>query len=422
MPARAIIDDREAVRLPDSQLRRIQAVRDKLLTNLADATRDLGAGLDRDVATVVDRIKSSGYSETVIRREVRSLMERHHTELAKVLSGQIKHAALMASRYGEIMAALPAGGEAMSGSSAAFLLGKGGAATARQSIAAEILLSQPAQTAARMFAGDNILTEHVRPWREARVLSRSLHGRAVSAADAITEQALAAVREAKQLTESTTSMIRAVRSTGKGELGGSEKLSAIMRRVEKAGGRLNSRGGEDALAEWRATRKQMRAYMRRLADGGRTKSSMLELLQRTSEDSAKGIDRAITQHAAFKQKYNAERILKTETMGAFKADQVLEDQKHDFVVGYIWRMNRGARASYVKRTTGKGGRIIGGRSFRKGGRRRRCVCESLNGKRLSKEAVAGRNARLMAHPHCMCTLEPVVDRRILDVAQASDFD
>ena len=135
-----------------------------------------------------------------------------------------------------------------------------------------------------------------------------------------------------------------------------------------------------------------------------------------------GIDRAIRQQVSFKQKYNAERILRTETMAAYKADQVLSDQKHDFVVGYIWRMNRAARAGFVRRRTSKSGRIIGAKKYRRGGRRRRCVCEALAGKRLSKEAVAGKTARLMAHPHCMCWLEPVMSQKLLSVASARDFD
>jgi hypothetical protein len=205
-----------------------------------------------------------------------------------------------------------------------------------------------------------------------------------------------------------------VRKSGRGELAQTQKVSKLVRRVEKAGQALNHRGGEEALAEWRKVRKQLRTYMRRLATDGATRSSLLELLQRTSEDSAKGIDRAIQQHAAFKQKYAAERILKTESQAALKSAQILADQKHDWITGYIWKMNRGARANFVKRLTTKKGRVMGGRRYRKGGRRRRCVCEELDGKMLSKETVAGRTARLMAHPHCGCRLVPVMDKNRLN--------
>lgn len=401
MPARALLDDRDLMTLPRSQWNRVQRLRGELLDHLADAANDLGAGLDGDVERAIATIKRSKYNSRVIRREVRRLVRSHYGALGEALAGQIEHAASMGQRYSEVMDAFAVtGGKGapISGSAMERLL-REGRATARQALATEVLLSQPAATPVKESVADRIMRREIKPWRAVRVPSSRLHGRAVKATREINTQIMAAVRESKQLTASATDLIRAVRKTGAGEVGGNAKLSKLMGRVQDAGQALNRRGGPEALEEWRVVRKQLHHYMRRLAEGGRTRSSMLELLQHTSDTSAKGIDRAIRQHAAFKQKYAAERLIKSETMASYKAEQIFADQKHNFIVGYIWRMNRAARSGFVRRRTSKSGRIIGGKRYRRGGRRRRCVCEELDGKRLSLEMVRGRSARLIAHPH-----------------------
>ncbi len=421
-----LLDDADLISLPAGQLARMRKLREGLLTSLADAADDLGAGLDGAVRKAIKRIKAGGYKDSVIRREIKALTAAHYGRLGKVLAGQIKHTATMGKRYKEIVAAyarqkIKDRPQPFTDFATERAL-RQGRAQARLALAPEVLLAQKQGKTPTRFVGDRVLKRHVKPWRNARVLSKKLHGRAVEAADDITTQVIAATREARTLTEASTELIRAVRKHGAGELAAKSPMPKLMKRVQKAGQALNRRGGEEALDEWRKVRREMKRYMRRLDEGGRVKSSMLELLQKTGADSAKGIDRAIEQHAAFRQKYAAERIIKTETMAAYKAEQVLADQRHDFVVGYIWRMNRSARRAFVKLRTGKGGRITSGRRYRRGGRKRRCVCEELDGKRLSKESVAGRNARLMAHPHCMCFLEPVVSKKLLDVAQPGDFD
>jgi hypothetical protein len=418
MAVKVQLDDRDTVRLPKSEWNKVQRLRSQMLDDLVAAADEVGAALDGDVAKVVKRIKASNYNRDVIERETRKLMDRHYGRLGEVLGTQVANAASLADRYNEIVQAYARqrirrhAPKTLSDAAIDTLLRRG-RPLAKSALATEVLLSQPASTPLK-FVGDRVLATHVEPWKQVRVLSPKLHGRAVKASREITTQVVAASREAKNLTRASTDLIREVRKAGKGELGGKARVSKLVEQVEKAGQNLNRRGGEEALAEWRKARAKLRKYIRRLDEGGRIRSSLVELLQRTSADSAKGIDRAITQHAAFTQKYQAERILKTETMANFKGRQVLQDQRHDWIVGYIWRMNRGARRGFVRRRTGKSGRIVGAKKYRRGGRRRRCVCEELDGKRLSKDAVAGRDARLMAHPHCMCWLEPVMDKRRLD--------
>jgi hypothetical protein len=100
---------------------------------------------------------------------------------------------------------------------------------------------------------------------------------------------------------------------------------------------------------------------------------------------------------ADKQRYNAERLLKTEQQIAFKQAQISRDEKTSFIIGYIWKMNRGARRQYVRRT-----KLSKNKKF--GGRRRRCICEELDGQQISIEAA---RERPIGHPHCMCSLIPV---------------
>jgi hypothetical protein len=425
LPARQLLTDADTVQLPASQWNRVQQLRARMLADLADTVADLGLDLEADTNRVIRRIKASGYKESVIRRETRWLMGRHYNKnLTKAIAGQVENAATLAVRYAETVEAFALTQrevKPLSYSRASFLVRKG-RQTSRAALSTEVLLSQPAPPVVRKYVADRIMLTHVPEWKKVRVLSSKLHGRGVRASREITTQTMAAVREAKQLTAASSDLIRAVRATGAGEVGGKAELSALMKRVERAGYNLNKRGSEANLLEWQRVRRQMQRKVTRLAQGGRVQNSLIQILQTTKDTSAKGIDNAIRHHANDVQKYNAERIIKSETLAAYKGDQVLADQKHDFIVGYIWRMNRAARSGFVKRRTSKSGRIIGAKRYRRGGRRRRCVCEALDGKRLSLETVRGRTARLMAHPHCMCTLEPVMDKRLLSVAQPGDFD
>jgi hypothetical protein len=421
--AQAILEDPNLVTLPKSQWNRVQQVRGKLLDHLADAVADMGLDLEADVRTAIKAIKRGGYKDRVIKREVRKLMRTHYDRLGKAVAGQVEHAATLATRYAETVETFALTGRAVKPLSHSYpsRIIREGRAGARIALSPEVLLSQPAPRLTPRYVADRVMQREVPMWKDARVLSSKLHGRGVKASREIQTQVIAAVKESKQLTEASTSLIRAVRATGKGELGRGPQLSGLMKRVEKAGEALNRRGSPADLKEWQTVRRLMEKKVARLADGGRVQNSLIEILQTTKKDSAKGITRCIKHHANDVQKYKAERIIKSETMAAYKADQVLLDQKHDFVVGYIWRMNRAARSGFVKRRTSKSGRIIGAKRYRRGGRRRRCVCEELNGKRLSVEMVRGRTARLIAHPHCMCYLDPVMDKRRLDVAQPEDF-
>jgi hypothetical protein len=329
---------RDAVQLPATELAQLRLVRDRLLVNIADAAKSLGAQLDGDLELVIKRIRDSDYDVAVIEREVSWLSSRHGHRLGGALAAQVQGVASLVTRYEGIVAA--GGRGLLSGSEAAFLV-RHGEQTVKAAVAQDVLLnSPPIKTPAGVklrFGGDRILKERVRPWKQARVLSKDFHGKAIKAGDDITSQALAAVRESKQLTSAASDMIREVRKVKPGaELGKDKRLSRAVLRVEKAGKALNQRGGPEALAEWGEARRRLRRYMRRLSEGGRTKSSLLELLQRTSDTSAKGIDRAIRQQVAFEQKYAAERILKTEAAASFKSAQILQDRNRDWIVGYWW--------------------------------------------------------------------------------------
>jgi len=295
-----------------------------------------------------------------------------------------------------------------------------GAETARASLAQEVLLArEAAKLRKRPTTGDAILRKHVQPWRDVRSLSRRLHGHRVATAREVSTQTLAAVRDAKHLAGSSSDLIRAIREAGKGELAKGGNIPSILRDVEKAGTALNRRGGEEALIEWQKQRRELRRYMGKLAEGGRAHTRAMEILQQTKATSAKGIERAVENYAHDKQRYAAERILKTEQQAAFKAEQIESDREHPAIVAYIWHMNRGGRSGFAKRV--KPSKTFGPKGRRKGGKRRRCVCEELDGRKLSGEEVQGGDTRLIAHPHCMCWLEPVFDRRMMRKADKRYF-
>jgi hypothetical protein len=384
-------------------------LRDRQILAIQEAVEGLDIALDGDVERAIRAIRRSGYKDSVIRREVRQLVRNHYGRLGQAIAGQVKLAATLADRYSEIRDA--AAREV--GDFATNRAMREAVQDARTALSAEALVSRGTKSVATRYRGDKILRAGTKPWADVR-LSKRLHGKSLQAYNEITGQVLAATREAKQMTEAATSLIRTARASSPGEMAENLRKSKMIRRLEKAGNALNKRGDAAALKEWQRARAALRKKLPKLATSGRTRSSYLELLQRTSETSARGIDRAVKQHAVFRQKYAAERIVKTESAVAFKSRQLLDDEKEaPYIVAYIWRMNRSSRRGFVRRTKPRG-------TFRTGksARRRRCVCEELDGRRISVEMA---KTNPSGHPHCMCWLEPVMDPRLMRRATVEEL-
>jgi hypothetical protein len=287
-------------------------------------------------------------------------------------------------------------------------------AQVRASLAQDTLAARVARraTEATQSRVEKVAAKHIRPWKEVRMpLSRRLHGFRVAQEKRITRAVLGAIRDGKNLTEAGTKIIHEVRKTGAGELAGNAKIPRYMEELEKNARALYDRGSPADWRRWQATRKKLKRYMGRLAEGGRVKNNLLEILQNTKNQAMPDVDRIMHFHAADKQKYAADRILRTETSASFRSQQVLADSKHKWIIGYIWRMNRAARAGYTKRTRPR--RLKGTR------RRHRCICEFMDSKQVSKDWLESHPAG--GHPHCMCTFEPVVDNARLSTLDESDL-
>jgi hypothetical protein len=212
------------------------------------------------------------------------------------------------------------------------------------------------------------------------------------------------------MAKATSDLIHAARSKTV-EFGANEKVPAIMKQLRKAGTTLHRRGPEAGFNEWQRSMRRIERYANRLAKDGRMRANLLEVLQNERRNVGQSVD-DITRHwMADKQRYNAERIIKTEQQIAFKNAQISRDAEVGFIIGYIWKMNRGARRNFVKTV-----KLRKNKKF--GGRRRRCICEELDGKQISIEEA---KARPIGHPHCMCSLIPVYGRGSLTTVSAAEL-
>jgi len=220
-----------------------------------------------------------------------------------------------------------------------------------------------------------------------------------------------AIRDGQNLSEAGTRMIHEVRKTGITEFAGRARVPRYMRRLEEAADALYRHGRPEDWETWARRRRQLRRYVRRLADGGKVKRQLLVILQETRDDAMPAIDRIMHFHAADKQRYAAERILRTDTAATFRAQQALSDDKHNWIIGYTWRMNRAARKAFRGRT--------GTRRLRGVRRRVRCICEYMDGKTVSKEWYQEHPGG--GHPHCMCLFLPIFDESRLAVLDQSDL-
>jgi hypothetical protein len=130
----------------------------------------------------------------------------------------------------------------------------------------------------------------------------------------------------------------------------------------------------------------------------------LELLQRAKRENGPAmVDKSLDRWLVEKQRYNAERIIVTEAQAAYRSAQWKRDQDRPWVKGYIWRLQRGGRADYEKRTHPHAVRATGSKTVVGHGR---CICEVMNGREFSKDAPL--EYPHMGHPHCQCYWDPIV--------------
>jgi hypothetical protein len=410
--------------LPRKQSDQVADLRDALMKRSRDALVHLQPSIQADAEKAIDRIVQSGYDMHVVRRETSKLTRGYFRELRRELARAIEDAADLLGRYNEDLLKweiekrrkLLAEGAPIAPSRALFGIKHG------EAMATAALLGSIADVPKRTFVpkteGDEIIKRELVPWRKRRKLSTRLHSAQINAERDAIRFTSRAIREGKAL-QANNDLILDLAKRGH-TVGGAKKLPGYLTKFEQAGNKLMAlqkpsprdkaatREYEKALAEWRRQRAAVRRYADRLAEGGRVQNALIEVLQRTSDSNAKRMSSALDVFLNQKQSYNAERILDTEIHTSFRSAQAQRDITKPYIVAYIWRLQRDARRDFVKRTKPTRMKLSSGRRTVKA---RRCVCEMLDGRRISKEAA------LMypqgGHPFCRCFLEPVYSSKLM---------
>jgi hypothetical protein len=230
------------------------------------------------------------------------------------------------------------------------------------------------------------------PLREYR-LSERLHRSAVNGyreADAAIGRAL---REGRKTMDLAKDLITDVRRAGHGEIGGNVRIPKRLQQLQAAG-RAAMTGDPTAQKVWRRQMASLDKSIGKMAD---VRGGYRELHQILQKSGPKAMDRALQRWTQEKQITYAHRIAETELQAAYRLRQVKQWEREGHIRYLVWRLNKGARKGYVKRTPLP--------KHAKGGRRGRCICEDMAGKRFTLEDAS--DYPRMGHPHCRCYWEPI---------------
>ncbi|MHC4619977.1 MAG: hypothetical protein ACYTEQ_19705 [Planctomycetota bacterium] len=441
---------------------------DALDETLDDLSDDLSARSKKAIAA----IKRSGYKRSVILRETDAITRNTNELAARNVAESIRDASFFADRSQEIIRAwtlagriqdLPLGStvtnaqiERARAFSSRVLVADAEAAFAREKRARLRTSAQQREAFAKYGArsgyqptyakteGVEILLAdrkagNIKSSREIG-LSRRLHGSAADNTRSTRKAMTRMIREGRDLDSAGRELIRELRRVGPNEsLGQRQRLTKALRKMQRAGRRLAELGDGDKPAARREWRKQLDAIRRqaaRLADkrgayaefiqkleGTRPRIGKVQARTLTPEQlarkwdaaRAKATDKALGRWLDEKQRYNAERIVETETNAAYRAREY--EQAQPYITHFIWHLNRGARKAYVRRTKPRPIR----RKGKKGGRKaRRCVCESFDGQKFPIEVA--KDYPRGGHPWCRCWYEYIYNTGKASRARVSDED
>lgn len=434
---------------------RAQAVRIHEIQQLHfDALDDALDTLDEKIASrgrlAMQRIRTSNYSETVIRRETKKLLSHVDGTVMESVAMQIESAALYAQRAADVVRAwqiagkLKDGQEHLSVSKSALLRARrpGVAVIDAEASLARIKISplrSPAEIkkALKEFGAKTRLANYRGPktkgmkvlekLKKAKLirntpeigLSRRLHG-ASSLNRKLTEKAVyQGIREASNINKAGRDLISELRKGGT-ELAKNQRLTKPLKRLKKAGRKLNlmsvnssdTEALKKARKEWNSSFKQIERIAARNVD---RRGGYAELTGIIRKQGSKGLDKALSRWLEEKQAYHAERLVETETSAAYRAREYEQHANKPYIVGFWWRRS----ASMVKLDTRRKQDISRARSLRrrgKSGKRktkgRPCtVCPSLADQRFPVEYA--REYPRGAHPQCRCWYEWIYDENAL---------
>lgn len=258
------------------------------------------------------------------------------------------------------------------------------------------------------YAGDRLakrLTEDgaLKVSREVSLSTRIHKG--VDRATRETRTALnAAIRESQNFDMAGRELIRISKMSG-AEIGKVD-LTKRLQRLKQSGNRLLSMGDDASLKDFKRQVRNLEKYAGGLADD---RGRYIELLQDIRKRGPAGLDNALEKWTAQTQRYNAERILRTEAQSAFRMREYESIKNTAWITAVIWRRNTGARKSQRKQIIKKAAR-----AGVKAAASRPCICDRMADKKYSKEMME--MYPRMGHPHCSCYWESVIDMKASDEA------
>lgn len=150
-----------------------------------------------------------------------------------------------------------------------------------------------------------------------------------------------------------------------------------------------------------------------------------QITQWTAEESARRTDAALDRWLDNKQSYHAERIVETETAGAYRAREYEQHANKPYIVGFWWRRNPGMlsldkrRIKDIKRV--RRNKTSNGRNAKRKVKGAPCrTCPALADLRFPVEYA--RDYPRGAHPSCRCWYEWIYDAGIRDRQPVTQAD
>jgi hypothetical protein len=394
---------------------RLLAIRNKMITDTAGALADLEKLLRRSADKVRrEIIKALDLPPARQSARVRRLLESYHAADASLIAAATVDnqylAATLADQYARTMAIAHADvlGVEAPGVTTENLRGLKVSDRGAAKLLKERTLGIGAPLPKPQTEGDKLAQENLTRFRGTGDISERLHGKATVNSREAARQVLRGIKETDTVANSAREMQRILRREGT-RVAANDQLPRLLRDLEKAARSVSNRGSPADKRAWNQIIRRLNRYQAGLRETGTVRKAYLELLQTVQSTGFKheSIGRVIERWTYYKQRYRAEVWVRTETATAYRNLQLEQDKGTPWIIGYIWRMHRQTHKRWTK------GRKVGRRVVRPGKRKKfggkHCICEVLNGKRLSIETA--KEFPNGGHPHCNCSLEPIFSRR-----------
>ena len=350
------------LKIPNSQDARIKAIRKAYLDNILETVRGVNAGMAASVEDALARIARLGWTQHAVRREFSALYSVYGSRVHRAVLGLVRDAANYGAVYADRLVQFGVTDAEVIQPHAVKWALKAGSGNSEAVIA-----HVKARTAGARRAFSGRLT-----------LSDRLHRMVGREQREVTTRTLRAIREGQSLGFAS----RELTSASAGFAQDLERLPKLVDKAVRSARRMEQLTGVDLSKDLRALRR----YASRLKPGGRMQSAYSELLAKlekfdVKKTSGSQMTKALEGFTHQRQRYAAERLLRTESETAFRQARIARDDGKTWLKGYMWRLRRGG--------------TIG------------CICETMNGKLLT--AAEARAWAAGGHPNCSCTFEPVYD-------------